>query len=125
MSDEGAPNSLEARKAAEKARLLEQFERDWADAQRLAAKYPSLFAISLEQNHARQQSEQTKVAADPTSPEPPKNELQSFDGTVRGLINSYQSDPDSGYQKIRYRTRENYDNLLRRIERDIGAELVT
>ncbi len=45
MSDENAP-SPEALKEAAKARLLEQFERDWAQAQRLASMYPELFKIA-------------------------------------------------------------------------------
>src|SRR4051812_40039926 len=45
-------------------------------------------------------------------------ELGGFDGTLRGLINAYETDKDSTYQKLRYRTRENYGSLTRRIFRD-------
>lgn len=47
-----------------------------------------------------------------------------FDGTLRSLINCYQTDPDSGYGKIRYRTRLNYNSMLRRLERQCGDELI-
>ena len=40
----------------------------------------------------------------------------AFDGTLRGLIACYQTDKDSSYRKLRYRTREVYDSCLRRIE---------
>jgi len=45
--------------------------------------------------------------------------------TVKQLIAAYKTDPDSGYQKLRFRTRENYDSLLRRIEKDLGPEMVS
>lgn len=47
-------------------------------------------------------------------------QITSFDGTLRSLIACYKTDPDSGYRKLRYRTRENYDSLTRRIEKDRG-----
>jgi hypothetical protein len=42
-------------------------------------------------------------------------------GTVAHLIASYRADRISGYQKIRHQTRQNYDRLLRRLEREHGA----
>lgn len=47
-----------------------------------------------------------------------------FDGSLRGLIASYQTDGDSTYRKLRYRTRLNYDNLCKRIDREHGMEAV-
>jgi hypothetical protein len=41
-------------------------------------------------------------------------------GTVAHLIAAYRADRISGYQKIRYQTRQNYDRLLRRLEREQG-----
>jgi hypothetical protein len=52
-------------------------------------------------------------------------EINKFDGTIRSLIACYRTDPDSGYRKLRYRTRENYDSLCRRIEKDRGDDLVS
>lgn len=52
-------------------------------------------------------------------------EITKYDGTVRSLIACYKTDRDSGYRKLRYRTRENYDSLCRRIERDRGDEVVS
>jgi len=109
MSDD--KSSPDALKAAAKARLLEKFERDWADAQRLAAAYPEMFAILAD-------------AAPQSSHEPQTNEPQGFDGTVKGLIERYKNDPDSNYKKIGFRTRQNYDWYLRRIENDLGSERV-
>jgi hypothetical protein len=45
-----------------------------------------------------------------------------FDGTLRTLINCYQTDPDSRYHKKRYTTRRNNDTLLRRISTRHGDE---
>lgn len=49
-------------------------------------------------------------------PAPVSNNL-----SIAGLIAAYKSDPDSSYHKLRHETRENYDSLLRRLERDHGA----
>lgn len=43
-----------------------------------------------------------------------------FDGTVDGLIASYQTDPDSDYQKIRFRSRLTYGRNLKQISRTVG-----
>jgi hypothetical protein len=40
--------------------------------------------------------------------------------TIADLIDAYRADPDSPYLKLRYRTRENSDSLLRRIRVDMG-----
>lgn len=41
--------------------------------------------------------------------------------TIRKLIADYRSDAVSPYQKLRYRTKENYDSLLRRLDTDHGS----
>jgi hypothetical protein len=41
-----------------------------------------------------------------------------FDGTLASLIRCYQTDPDSAYREIRYKSRGHYDTLLRMIGRD-------
>lgn len=46
--------------------------------------------------------------------------VASFDGTIKGLIDCYRSDTDSSYFKLRFRTRENYDSLIRRVQADLG-----
>lgn len=48
-----------------------------------------------------------------------------YDGTLKALIACYQTDPDSEYRTKRYRTRQNYDNLTRRLERDHGADRIS
>lgn len=48
----------------------------------------------------------------------------SYDGTLKALIKCYQTDDDSGYRKIRYRTRQGYNGMLRRLEVNHGHELV-
>jgi len=47
------------------------------------------------------------------------------DRNLAALIHAYKSDPMSRYQEIRYATRQNYDGLLRRWERDHGHEAIT
>lgn len=48
--------------------------------------------------------------------------VNPFDGTIRTLINCYQTDPASRYHKKRYSTRRNNDTLLRRIATRHGHE---
>ena len=43
-----------------------------------------------------------------------------FGGTVRDLINAYQTDKDSAYQTMRYRGRVDIDNSLKRIDAKYG-----
>ena len=43
-----------------------------------------------------------------------------FAGTVRALIDAYQTDPYSRYRKMRYRSRKHTDALLRQIDAKIG-----
>jgi hypothetical protein len=49
----------------------------------------------------------------------------SFDGTLRSLSNCYRTDQDSPYHKTRFKTREYYDALCRRINEQHGDELVS
>lgn len=44
---------------------------------------------------------------------------------VHDLIASYRTDAASAYGKLRYRTRGNYDGLLRHIDRDLGHHDIT
>jgi hypothetical protein len=39
-------------------------------------------------------------------------EAVPFDGTWRGLVNTYQTDQDSTFRKLRYRTRDTYNTLM-------------
>lgn len=50
-----------------------------------------------------------------------KIEVRAFDGTIRTLIDQFQTDEDSPYRKVRYRTRQNYDSILKRIVADHGG----
>src|SRR5687767_1108666 len=49
-------------------------------------------------------------------------EPQRFAGTVRALISAYQTDPDSPYHGSRYRTRVDFDNIVKRIDAAHGQE---
>lgn len=44
---------------------------------------------------------------------------------LSNLIHAYKNDPMSPYREIRFVTRQNYDGLLRRWERDHGQEAIT
>lgn len=50
-------------------------------------------------------------------------EINVFDGKIGGLIACYQTDPDSPYRKLRYKSREHYDVMCRRLEKDITEPL--
>jgi hypothetical protein len=47
-----------------------------------------------------------------------------FDGTLRSLINCYQTAKFSRYQKIRHQTRQNYDMLCARLVKERGLERI-
>lgn len=47
-----------------------------------------------------------------------------FSGTLATLIDCYLRDPDSGFVKLRFKTRENYMSLCRRLTVDHGDVLV-
>jgi hypothetical protein len=47
-----------------------------------------------------------------------------FDGTLRALINCYQTDPDSPYRKVRYVTRQNYDSICQKLAAHCGDMLL-
>ena len=51
-----------------------------------------------------------------------KTVVATFDGTLRSLINCYQTDPDSKYHKLRYKVRLNTDYKLRRLAEAHGDE---
>lgn len=48
--------------------------------------------------------------------------LNPYEGSLRSLINCYQTDPDSTYRKLRFGVRKNADGLLRRLAKDHGHE---
>jgi Phage integrase family len=50
---------------------------------------------------------------------------QVFDGSVAGLIRCYQGDEDSPYRDLRYKSREYYRSLCKRIENDLGDRQLT
>jgi hypothetical protein len=51
--------------------------------------------------------------------------LNAFRGDLRSLINAYQTDKDSPYQKNRYHVRQNRDSMLRRIAKRHGHEALS
>jgi hypothetical protein len=53
--------------------------------------------------------------------EMPRREV--YDGTLRGLIGAYQTDPVSPYQKVRFASRRNYDALLVALTKALPRDL--
>jgi hypothetical protein len=51
--------------------------------------------------------------------------VNQFDGSLRGLVNCYQTDPDSTYHKKRYAVRKNHDITLRKIVLKHGDEQIS
>src|SRR5262245_16712238 len=49
---------------------------------------------------------------------------KDFDLSVTDLVQRYRADPHSGYSQLRFKTRENYDSQLRRLESDIGGDKI-
>jgi hypothetical protein len=48
--------------------------------------------------------------------------VSTFEGSLRSLIDCYQTDPDSRYHKLRYKVRRNTDYKLRRLAEAHGHE---
>jgi hypothetical protein len=124
MNNKGVLTHREAMER-EKARLLEQaaaIDRDMAELDRIAAKYNLVVSAPS-----------SKPAPAPTAPTAPSTlsvpyapqiKGEPFDGSLRGLAHCYRTNENSAYQKLRYKTRESYDNQLRRLENDFGTERV-
>jgi hypothetical protein len=58
---------------------------------------------------------------------PAKNTIgkpNGFDGTVGGLVRSYQSEKRSTYHQLKFAVRKHYDGTLKRLTDDIGSERV-
>jgi site-specific recombinase XerC len=54
--------------------------------------------------------------------------VREYDETVGALIHAYRNDPDSKFTQpngLRFKTREYYDYLMRRLDKDCGHEPVT
>lgn len=50
--------------------------------------------------------------------------VDTFDGTLSGLIRCYQHDADTPYRKLRYNTRKYYQSLCNRLEEDMGEKQI-
>jgi hypothetical protein len=105
MSDEAAltPDQALERK---RARLLEEL----AELDRLA----ELAKLAAKHNFALVE----------LPPQSEKTDPQAAERTVASLAHCYRSDQRSPYQQLRHKTRESYDCLLRRLERDLGADRI-
>jgi hypothetical protein len=104
MSDEAALTPREALER-KKARLLEEVaavEREMAERDQLAA-LAAKYNVALV--------------------EPQQNENQASSETVPSLAQRYRADERSPYQQLRHKTRQGYDSLLRRLERDLPDQI--
>jgi hypothetical protein len=95
---------------------LEDIRQEWLD------------LVDLRRMAVRRHGDTVPAPTMPTAPAEPVGEAQierdGFDGNVASLIARYKTDPNSSFRNVRYRTREHYESLMRRIERDIGSELI-
>jgi len=98
----------------QKARLLEEaaaIDRDIAELNRLAAKYNLVVSAPS--------SDPMPPATAPVEPQV-KNETPSLYGSIAGLAVRYKADGRSPYHRLRFKTREHYDGLIRRIVKECG-----
>jgi hypothetical protein len=107
MNEDGIQAHLKAIEIA-KARIMEEaaakaaaLDREFAEFQRLAAKF--------------------NVPLPPPAAQPAEVSAASANLTIAELIAAYKADPASPYHRLLFKTRENYDSLLRRFERDHGS----
>jgi hypothetical protein len=66
-------------------------------------------------------SSETKEVA---SEQPTQAHPTSSGGSIASLIAAYKADPDSPFQKVRFRTRGHYESVCRRIDGDYGDVLI-
>jgi hypothetical protein len=111
MSDEEALRNHRHAMERAKARIFEEaaakaaaIDRDMAELERIAAEYNLTVTLP--------------------DAGPKDGEADNGRMSVAELIAAYKSNPESPYRALRFKTRENYDSLLRRIERDVGRESV-
>jgi hypothetical protein len=132
-SDDPSANSVEALKAAEKARRLaeverefnKKFEKDWADLERLAAEYPHLVSL----NRPSVEAASPLPSPPPETPRQmpaPKRDAGAPDAnwTVATILNLYRADKRSGYSEKRYASRRHADSLARTLEEEFGDVLL-
>ena len=91
-------------------KMLELIGHEWLD------------VLGVRDMAARRHSD-TSTA--PPMPVPPlesarREDLRSRSGTIAGLVDKYRTDARSRYSKVRFKTREHYDTLFKRILEDCG-----
>jgi hypothetical protein len=99
-----AEAASKATEAAEAAATAAAIDRDMAEYDRIAAKYNV-----TESAPRSKQSIPTQLAAEASS------------GTVGALVEQYRNNELSPYKKIRFKTREYYDALIKRLLQDCGS----
>lgn len=88
-------------------------QRVWPPTNDTAAKFDDVAKLYIKSECQRLQDEMH--AWDKGS-----HEKVPFDGTVDGLIRCYQTDKDSDYQEIRFKSRGTYGTHLRKISKTVG-----
>lgn len=53
-----------------------------------------------------------------------KGRITEFDGTIRSLIEIWQSDPESPYHKLKSSTKKPYDFYARMVIMEVGSKLI-
>lgn len=101
--------ATKAAEAAEAAAKAEAYRRKVAEVFRLAAE----LNLSVTPQSFEQVSRELAGAA----------QAKTARGTLGTLIADYRSDPRSPYKNLRYKTREHYDVLLRRLENHSSIKL--
>jgi hypothetical protein len=133
MSDESGKSgpTLREKMELEKARLLEQAERDLARAraidQKLAklTEYEQQLAAEFDYGFASRSPNKPEAPVAPAMPEPAPPAAVVRDpvtGIAIGeLIDSYLTDPRSPFQELKFQTRHDGQNSFERIKRELGT----
>jgi hypothetical protein len=122
MTDESPIQGLSVL-AARKASLLEEaaaIDRDMADLARLASKY-NLTVSAPGGQPATPSAQPAPPAALPPGPATQTPQISAFDGTLLSLVRCYRADSRSGYSKLTYNARLNYDAQIDRLVDEVGA----
>ncbi len=119
LLNEAAASDAAAKAAIARAAML---DRDMAEIERLAREYNLVFSSAAPVPVAPPVPNPIFTEVPAGRPRPPAVVSPIVNWTIGALISCYRADEKSTYSKLRFRTRENYDGLLKRITEDFGDE---
>jgi hypothetical protein len=101
-------------------RVVAAIDKAIAEFQQAQASLSELRKAALRLHSSAAPAPVLPVATTPSEELRPPPQPQTNERTIKSLVEDYRVHADSPFQNIRFRTRENYNSLLRRIADDCG-----